>query len=238
MSKPLTILSIDFDYFVDENRLFDWGHREQVFFLETIWHIRAHSLAAQGKTLEQAVPFRGNPIQFLFNSLSREVWNYSLAVAESHAAIVPWLNENFPGETFRIINVDAHHDLFYSAAHHYKEFFDCGSWGRHMIENGRIASWLQIYPYWRRKYPEETGRIFAWARKHIKLAVAEKLRNCRPDAIFLCRSGCWVPPCYDAKFTELVKVLNGQPLQERKLIEIDPEAVNLEQRFLLTMGKR
>ena len=233
MKKTITVLSIDFDYFVEENPVLDWGHREQVFFLETIWNIRAHGLAAQGKTLEQAAPFSGDPISLLFQVLIKGTFEYSLAVAESHAAIVPWLHESFPGARFEIVNIDAHHDLYYDgdpAGNPMGPEYECGSWGRYLINRKLVKSWKQVYPKWRRKFPEETGPIFAWARKHTKFTVGEYLPRLKPDAIFLCRSGCWTPPCYDSKFTEMVQLLKGQPLKERAL-KINQDAVEKERQF-------
>lgn len=229
----MKVLSIDFDFFIEENPQFDIGHQETDLFLTSMWDIRRVSYSLEGKKiiskvidLREKFPFRGCfddilDIKCLFSG------NYRIATAESHLAILKILSDM---EDIELINIDAHHDLHYGRPAIKREECSCGNWGSYLIENGQVKSWTQIYPSWRKKYSENNKGIFAYARK--KLGKKFKVQTGEPskliswekvDIVFLCRSGCWVPPEYDLGFKELSILLGARgelPIRKIELPKI------------------
>ena len=121
-----------------------------------------------------------------------------------------------------IVNIDAHHDIHYGHDKIGKiDKPNCGSWGGHLMARGRVKSWLQVYPEWRRKIPEGYEDKFQWAKQHcnIDAIYGDPPRLWRKvDIVFVCRSGCWVPPEYDSKFTLFCKMLGvAQTIPERSI---------------------
>jgi len=236
------VLSIDWDYFVEENPLLDWGHREEHLFLEMMWQVRSTRLILDAENepavipvdLAEVVPFRGS--ESMIMRLPCIAGDYQIAVAESHLAILQLLKGQ---SNIHIVNIDAHHDLGYGIYDPY--YFAmrepcCGSWGHFLLTEDRVKSWTQIYPAWRRKYPEQTkkkGTFPEWTKK--KLGAAFKVSTQEPlevvswrsvDYVFLCRSGCWVPPNYDQRFNQFCRMLGSSSsgLPVRKLAEASTQA--------------
>lgn len=223
----MRVLSIDWDYFFEENPMLDYGHKEEVLFLDVLWRIRRSRALVDrnGKIQERQIvdltkeiPQRVDPFMIVgaaFNAKPR-----TIAVAESHAAIVKLLKN---ADDVELINVDAHHDLHYGEVGRLPKKFNCGNWGSALIEAGKVTRWTQVYPTWRRNYPEDDNGVFTWARKqlgsrfHVLYDDAFTFTPRSSDLLFLCRSGCWIPPEYDKKFTSVCKVLGVQPLAERSL---------------------
>lgn len=217
----MRVISIDWDYFFEQHPALDYAHDENTALLDTVWRVRR-----QYGDLKKKVPRRVNPFMVLgmaFNTKPRTV-----AVAESHAAIVKLLKG---ARKIELINIDAHHDLHYGIPGRLPLAFDCGSWGSALIEAGKITRWTQVYPTWRLNYPEDDNGAFSWARvrlgeKNFNVSHADALTYPprRADLLFLCRSGCWVPPEYDSAFTSVCNILGVEPLAERSLEVINAGA--------------
>jgi hypothetical protein len=206
------IVSIDWRFFVKEDPALGWEHKEDESFLVDDWEKRRHKVlpsdpkngltVTERVDLTKVVPFVGDPVgivQFIVNisRLNR------LLIAESHSKILDGLDGK---RDLEIFNFDAHHDL------------DKGEWGHRLITEGRVVSWTQIYPSWRREFPDtpapECGAIFTDVFPRLKPASVI-------DMIFLCRSGHYTPPEYDAEFNKLVRVLSSgqmEGLDERPIL--------------------
>lgn len=222
----LRVLSIDWDYFVEEDPMLDFGHREEMIFLNEMWSFRStrHRLSENGKIvleardLSQMLPFRGD--ESLLSCLPCLRGDYRIGVAESHSAILKFLD----GRTeLSIVNIDAHHDLGYgdhSDYHFEMHETDCGNWGQFLVTSGRVAAWFQLYPKWRRKFPELTakkGTAIEWAKEklggrfRVSTAIPSTVIHWRfVDLVFICRSGCWVPPNYDERFNHFCARLGSE----------------------------
>lgn len=223
----MRVLSIDWDYFVEENPMLDWGHQEVMLFLEEMWKIRRigirlnpdKSISSEVKDLTKLVPFRGH--ESSITNLACLNSPHDVFVAESHLTILQAIKET---KNLEIINVDAHHDIHYGkpcCVNTDKEP-DCGCWGSHLIHKGQVKSWLQVYPEWRKKYPESYGQQKKYTLEHevkfdaIYGTVPYKWR--KVDMVFVCRSGCWVPPEYDIRFSFFCLRLGIEsPLKEREV---------------------
>lgn len=228
MAIPV-ILSFDYDFCFEEDPMLDLGHRESTLFLEGMWSIRAQGwLAKSGKWPEDVIPQQHDPISIayaLWGRLRRQ--RAQVYLNESHAGIVSAINEIAPAGQMDIVNVDAHWDILYSDSEilTYKEKFNCGSWGAHLIANGRVRDWYQVYPDWRQQHPEgavlsECNRIGSYTEMYWDQFIRLKLP--KAPMLFLCRSGCWVPPVYDLQFNKLAGLFGLPGLPERKF---DREAI-------------
>jgi hypothetical protein len=192
----MKILSIDFDYFFPDSSWFDWGHNENMLFLETIWSIRAADIHL--KTKQSAIDYYVPTIPTDFWSLIKNKPN--LFIAESHTRICQLLN------TKNIIyNLDAHHDCGYN----YNKSVDCGNWASHALTiNSKVHI---IYPTWRKTSPEH---------KSLSQPTSISYKLPKPqnyDVVFVCRSGCWVPTWCD---TEFQKFITDSKLQVTKLDDL------------------
>lgn len=238
------ILSIDWDYFVEEDPKLDYGHEEVGFFLNHIWSTRRlwAKLDENGnvvtdangqivhvvRDLKELLPFRGDLSMITNLPCLGSANGYHLAWGESHQAILQMLEGK--GDNLEIVNIDAHHDLGYRG----KAFDfavrqpDCGSWGEYLIAKNRVASWKQVYPKWRIKFPEGHSETLRRTKKKLgdKFTVTTELPAKavpwrKVDYVFVCRSGCWTPPVYDDRFNWLLQSLGAESAMEvRKLEEI------------------
>jgi hypothetical protein len=239
------VLSIDWDYFCEEDPLLDINHRECDLFLEQMWAIRKfHAKMEKGKFVlvdgvpeiverdfTKMLPFRGSERQVL--DLPCLQSNYQIGIAESHVAILEMLGDK---RGLDIVNIDAHHDLGYAEAdddyHFEMHNADCGNWGAYLIVSRRVNSFTQIYPAWRKKFREHGSRNtgIGWARKKLKTKM--RVSNLPPcevvswdelDYVFLCRSGCWTPPDYDERFNTFCRMLGSEATLPVRDISANPE---------------
>ena len=215
----MNLLSIDWDYFFadrtgydDDMFLYDWGHRESKLFIEMLWEIRAAGF------MRNKLPLPGTTGDELrFWPKIRCVPDAPLYIGESHMFAVDTaiyepmlLDQRQP----MIWSFDAHHDLGYSAdavADIMKGNVDCGSWllwyGMHLLTDIHIC-----YPTWHTKWADldtmhiKPGSINLLPFHFDRQMVTPRLFRSLPvfDAIFVCRSGAWVPSWLDGQFFEFI----------------------------------
>jgi hypothetical protein len=182
----MKILSIDWDYFFTDSFPYDWGHKENGFFLEAIWPMRLnnHNQATGVPAFEEYKP-----------TIPKDFWkrvvkgSSLMFVAESHASILA-----LPFRKAIITNLDAHHDCGYND----NPELECGNWAK---DKDRIKEYHLCYPAWRLDNGEgytSQGREPDSVRFDLP-ALADY------DLVFVCRSGCWTPPWYDMKFRSFLK---------------------------------
>lgn len=212
----MRILSIDFDYFVEENPDLCVHHDEDFYnkygqFPK--WSDYESRWRAMGSSIEKMLPFRGSIHDLTWN-LRCLANDQNVHVAESHQDLIWYIEKamNRPillcekKPTFDIVNIDAHHDIFYEAS---PELTKCDStdWAGFLIVRKLVRSYLQVYPQWRERIPEEFETPKAWAIKRgtdcRSSHSVRSIRWKRCDLVFLCRSCAWTPPCYDHIFEEL-----------------------------------
>lgn len=203
MSAIPLILSIDFDFFVEEDPKLDLGHGEHhPIFFEVLWAIRDLEWK---KPVRKLLPWSGPTVPEFHRNVSD--WFCTVAPrwscsAESHSGIIKLLDE--PCD---VINFDAHHDVHYGTVPSSERFVNCGNWASWGMGQGLIRNYTVVYPDWRRKFEERfplqtTATKLFWSEF---VARHERLNDYRryTTKIFLCRSGAWVPPCYDRRFNQL-----------------------------------
>ena len=189
--KGLKILSIDWDYFYPDSFPYDWGHKENGFFLEAIWPIRLnnHNIITGKEAFSEYKP-----------TIPKDFWRQvvkdtstPLYVAESHASILA-----LPFREALITNLDAHHDCGYNS----NPKVECGNWA---VDKDRIKEYHLCYPTWRKDEGEGTPQR---EPDSIIIGLPELADY---DLVFVCRSGCWTPPWYDTKFKSFLAQSGSKP---------------------------
>lgn len=197
------VLSIDFDFFIHEKLEYDWGHRENGLFIQTIWPVRAMSLLAAGIDPIKDVGLTGKPDE-LAAQLEKLKWKIKkrsrLSVAESHASAYHALKDK---TNLEIINIDAHHDISYGQF----DKLDCGNWIGRLAMEGRVKKVTIIYPEWRKTgpnydYPGDEA-LAKMKELGVELDIVYGIQSTyarKVDEVFIARSGAWVPPWTDDAF--------------------------------------
>jgi len=206
-----TVISIDFDFWLEMPPDKDWGHREAIFFIESIWPIRVVSALSSGEDLRETCtlapdePTPHDMATLLADNKVRTQKN-KIAVCESHVMAYKWFSRL---KNLHVINIDAHHDLGYGISE-----LNCGNWLMKLVEDGKVAKITQIYPKWRLRGINEWDQqnellVKTLADAGVELEVLYGLKEHLPHKVFvkkmfICRSGAWVPPWLDADFRKLV----------------------------------
>lgn len=228
------ILSVDFDFWVrtDNQDLLDWSHKEAMFWIDTIWQIRASDAWRRGMDpREQTLITPDEPDPKMLGPWLVErgitVAANKIAIAESHAAIYPWLNRL---RDIELVHIDAHHDMGYDDYGYMRRTnrgfkivlpdVGCDNWIYRLIHEqrySRIKSIKLIYPKWRKKNGGDMtkmveNRIEDWRKNGVEIDVCYGLeenmpRDVRFNKAFVCRSGAWVPPWLDEDFNTMVASL-------------------------------
>lgn len=197
-------LSIDFDFFIREDIEWDWGHREDTLFLNTIWPVRyANNVMDIRKETDVDKFADFHPIKILPN-LKEKGFDISktkeLFLCESHLGIVQSF-DNDKIDADILISLDAHHDAWD------KKEVDCGSWLNHFMKKKLYRKAIVVYPKWKdkrddgKKLPKRDDVGIVYWHDFPKV-------NYEVQRIFLCRSGCWVPPHHDADFSTMATILS------------------------------
>jgi len=210
----VNLLSVDWDFFFadrdgyEKGFLYDWGHREAPLFINDLWEIRAAAFHNAGVKLPRTT---GHETWFWEGI--KCVPDAPLYVAESHAfAVDSRIYEPMVWDTDEpvIWSFDAHHDLGY-----YDDALDNVRNG--IIECGSWLLWYAVYvqptvhiryPSWHRRHADLDrialsqealdNLLFTYDRKLTGRATFRNLPVF--DAIFVCRSGAWVPSWLDDDF--------------------------------------
>ena len=185
------LLSIDFDYFVPEDPLHDMGHCESLMFLSFVWGTRI-GLLDKIKTTGDEKTFwsRVNCTQL-----------HSAFVSETHLDAYTVL-ESFK-DIDEVVNVDAHHDCWPLSG----DNVGCDTWGTAWLNRRRKNKFT-----WIRPEHEVTGlgSIASPAQPRVHSTygdemAAHDLLQMPFDYLFICRSGCWVPPWLDEQWLRFIK---------------------------------
>jgi hypothetical protein len=186
----MNILSIDWDYFAPDIFQFDWGHMESSFFLEPIWNFRSHdiSLINGERALDKIKPT--GYIELLQKIIT--ISPAKIMIAESHSSIYEFI-KYFKCKNLTVWNFDQHHDLGY----HERATLQCDNWASIGLLKGLIKEYKLIYPKWRKEIPEK----LPWDITPI-YDVPDDLPGF--VAVFICRSGAWMPTWCDDKWLEFI----------------------------------
>jgi hypothetical protein len=223
-------LSVDYDYFVPEDPLWDWGHKENDLFRFLLWPIRLSGLLAAGvDPREYAAAHKVAPkphsfwstLEMLGYKLSRRT---NICVADSHSYAANFFLTVNQYNPVTLLHFDAHHDLGYRG----KAVIDNLEQGRVACDDWHLAllhhcpnvirsrtvypewrgvdEWVQSFEdtNWRKAIGPILQRVSAFAWEPSKLWQDEEVHV---DNVFICRSSAWVPPYLDEDFVRFVRDL-------------------------------
>lgn len=214
----MKILSIDFDYFLPNTDLYDWGHIENQFMVNFIWQLRVTSI--NFKTKASAVDEVMPDNRLLLNFFDRVVAGkpkYGFFVCESHSALYKIVK--FFNSPIYLTNYDAHHDFGYKNLKH--NLITCENWAKVLNGEGLIKEYKLFYPPWRRDDPESKIN-----NKIINVQYGIQKRKNKFDLIFVCRSGAWTPSWVDHLWIDFIERLKGPGIVEDGLKELRSPTIN------------
>lgn len=206
MSRELTVLSIDFDFFqvVDKHTILNYypdGVDLPTELTEFIWGSHYNSPRAE----EREKLLRVNIDRQLLIDLINIVVNNSysgtkLMAANSHKHIYNFISDELSSNNYdsvRIYNVDMHPDYKNSNTK-----LDCGNWLGKAVKDFKNckATWIHN-PISLELMAEENYKGLE-RRKTFKC-----LEKVSPDLVYICRSDTWTPPHLDNHFNDLLYTL-------------------------------
>jgi hypothetical protein len=218
------LLVIDYDFWFpnpleagtvrdwEEMSLYDWGHAETAIFLSnTLWTVRAGQFLQNGLPLPQVTVPEGGWAEFWKRFRFSDDAYLEYADSNMYAGQMTPGEGQGPWES--IVLFDAHHDSGYNID-------SVETW----LERGRYSceDWMVYqhvlgcddltvrYPTWKPAGPEE--------RLPDGMPTKQMVDDGQPldtvfDAVFICRSGAWVPPWCDRGFLDLVNACPVDGLQ-------------------------
>lgn len=214
--KPKIVdLSIDFDFFVREEPLWDWGHGEdskEISYEQTVWSIRYSSSLLhipRATAPERYADFQPRLLPLMTALAEKGVYMVygktgEFGYADSHKEAYPFFLRD-KGRTVAerqppdmLINIDAHHDCY-----NVNDELDCGNWLAKLM--GRWVQptrYIQLFPKWKEvehplaHLPLTLQQFKDWPGT---LDDPHRIRH-----IFICRSGARVPPHLDPMFTKFL----------------------------------
>ena len=196
--EPKVALSIDFDYFIRENPLWDFGHNESLTsFHQSVWNIRYGSVNLYEET--DVKKYADIDPGHLIEELEVKGFKFSpevrLCLADSHMHAYAFFKKRRVSEMYHL---DAHHDMYQTSS-----MIDCGNWlHRYWMEN-RVKEIHWIYPTWL----DEFGGAVNQFNYKIDIRKFKDVKLDQPvsvGSVFICRSGVWVPPHHDPEFLEML----------------------------------
>lgn len=213
------LLVVDFDFFFpepesDPDFMYDWGHKESPLFIEMLWNNRAAAFVSNGLDLPTTTGEEDYFWdRFKFSKDAR------LFVSESNAqAASPHITDflsNCPDPLIRSVWLyDAHHDCGYQGPDMDVEKlledgrFSCENW---MILYKALGAKLHVrYPSWKPWAMEAEPVPPIKVDRQVDVVGDNNPDDVVFDAVFLCRSGAWVPTWCDEQFFSF---LHDAPMQ-------------------------
>lgn len=196
MRRKRILVTVDWDYFVREDPMWDLGHLENLLFLKYIWISRGSlmdKMLTNGRQdgFWDRIALRGFPF---------------VSVSDSHAyawTVAAKMKAN------EIVSFDAHHDCWEE-----DERVECHNWLRAWLKCGRHRKATWVRP------DHHCGEVPPDMESRLSVSDVEPVLDLKDVvAVHVCRSGCWVPPWLDAEFCrfvynvgagEIVKLQDGE----------------------------
>ena len=238
--KNPVIVSIDFDFFVREPVILDWGHSEAMSpeLLEMIWAARRFGMTP--KATQALVPESGpRPVEFwgALEGLGFSLVDALAFFSDSHEVggrqIFECLDKTMRYDLFHF---DAHHDLGYRESPEgillgSSKWPSCEDWLiQYALKSRRIDTVNVVYPEWRREPCPLSGIPAAEVSSVVELGEQVKALErvgtsldvlfwedlepepCTVEFICVARSPAWVPPWFDDEYAVLLDECPGYEL--------------------------
>lgn len=191
-------LSIDWDFFFEENLWWDWGHKETSFMMETIWSTR---LLSNPDLLNVFLP-KGH--EAFWDALAKlELKPPAFYVAESHCfafQVFAFIVENIDV----LIHFDAHSDMINLGTP--PPYIDCQNWLLELLRKKRKLKVIWIKPnHYKDAVPSLKQHLLPRVHCYLASQLAEAVEQHVTDKPnltmgYIARSGAWTPPWADKDF--------------------------------------
>lgn len=213
----MKLLVVDWDYFFPNPMaagcdtlprdvfLYDWQPRENLYMIHGIWSTRAAGFMVHGLELPVVKGFEGFWDRFTFSDEAIALYGDSnLWACNLHP--YPLVEDAVEGEPWEKVTLfDAHHDCGYKGTYEKwaaQDKVNCENWM--LVHHQRGSALEVVHPPWRQKVDGiESGPLIPVERRIDTGGPVEDVF----DAVYICRSGAWVPPWCDEQFTEFVDAL-------------------------------
>ena len=202
-----TILSIDWDYFVEADANYRAIHfpdipneKYAMSLQDAIWVSR---YAADDSLAEVGYN------KWVFDIVKHVERTPHVVVADSHRWLVPYAIQFLQEEnekTIELLNIDFHSDVRDDT-----QTLDCGNWLSILMEQYHgDYSWLGWKDSFRKGVPKRLQFMTdPWQ-------AIRKIKKVSWDMVFICKSGMWSPPHLDTAFEEVFR-----PLTEDTFSRVD-----------------
>lgn len=223
-ARPTVDVSIDFDFFVREDPMWDWGHRDDLFSATVLWTVRYMERDLY-KELEIAEHADFHPLDLAEALKSKNIHmrgglKYAAGIADSHSWAFPFFTGRRGGPPNYLVNIDAHHDIFQDGTTNH--VVQAQNWLLHLTEAWEDTNtrFIQLYPRWKDQGIERPSGLYV--PPSMVMASWADWGGFREEVnvrhIFLCRSSPWVPPHFDPLFKSMVNLLGAY----RRVVELQP----------------
>jgi len=231
----INILSVDWDYFFPNAAHYDWGHKEEPIFFETLWPIRWSNYNMRTDLRGQ----KGHQARSHFIVSADRLNNFwhklfgpgridppeYLVITESHKDLYEVVTSlKFKkSDVVKIWNYDAHHDMGYGASAQ-PMVPACDNWAKLLLDEWKISGYRLIYPEWRRHEPEDkfpSGATYRLVYPEFGQRVMDYYSDEQQvmpmpayfNVVFACRSSAWTPSWYDHLWIEFIEYWKHKDMQ-------------------------
>lgn len=214
--KPIKVLSIDFDYFVNataEQRMtiFPDGHEHYgINVYNQVW-ISRYGECAELENIDVVEDEYTSLINYLNLLIRRRQSSETcLVVTNSHK----WLY-NVIAKDYMSCSIDVLHIDFHSDNYGLKDGVDCGNWVNWLekfLKDTHKRIWRTSKVTWLGREDSETAeetkffKVMNRSEKSLETVISDYFHNSVPDLIYICKSGSWSPPHLDDRFDELISL--------------------------------
>jgi hypothetical protein len=191
--------------------LYDWAHSETQFLRESIWAFRAQEFLQAGLEPPRCEGYHGFWDRFTFTSRSAPLIYADSNLHAGHLTPAHYSLSDQATTAWEEVHLfDAHHDSGYPHENGPTTFeewreqdqYSCEDW---MLVHHEQGSQLTLtYPPWRPTGDNHPPMVPLRTNVDDQQPVPTTF-----DAVFLCRSGAWVPSWCDDQFTQLLEDFPG-----------------------------
>ncbi len=229
--RPLVLLSVDFDFFCREDEAWAFDHGYTDHYTHEAWVQRERAFRDRGLDLRDETSLRhASPhpdafwaelegLGYRFDQLRR------IVIADSHEhAYGAFGHEALDGrgaDEVLLVNIDAHHDLFYSVAQlewsAAEDAPTCENWHFFTLMRHKGLRSLVVYPRWRglREWDRTMGQLYRSKDRNGRALTRAFQKRTAPciwgdpavagaaaavGTLFIAKSSAWVPPWHDEVF--------------------------------------
>jgi hypothetical protein len=195
-------ITVDWDYFVPENPLWDIQHAETTLHRSLLWYSR-YCIKDQFIVTDEVKGFWDRIRSWA------DITDAVLSVSDSHGtAITTALTE-----VDTIVLFDQHHDCWPHKAKG-NDVAYCDTWLRCWLELSKQRQVIWVKPEFPKEYfdpevefpvPEDFKDQFTCVTQKTFDAKKLGLKESEIDSIHICRSGAWTPPWLDERFIQFVQ---------------------------------